>query len=239
MERRRKPRSCLQGPVKQFEEDPPKAAYENSILKEVHGVKAESSGCVLNQKLSKKFESILADKQNIVSKQDERLRIMKKKVVEAKNMMQCLEDEMMNLKISLAKKNSEILELHKEAQKLWKYLEIGEVKNTDVGKETVQLEKFHWIEKEKLRLLEYENSFRDRKIMTLERKLRLAAMNPGPSRKISMRLNLFWKRNGLLENELDPSVVETLKVKAKTPKPMAYVKKPIRRSRKMSRSSHC
>ena len=237
MERQRKPASCLQGLVKQFGEDPRKMTYENSTLKKVQGVKAESSGRGSGGKLSK-FEAILADKYKIVSKQDERLRIMKKKVIEAKSMMQCLEDEMMNLKMSLTEKNSEILELHKQEQKLWKYLEIGEVKNTDVGKETEQLERFHWIEKEKLRFLEYENSFRDRKIMTLERKLRLAAMNPGPNRKTSMRLNLFWKRNGLFENELDPNVLEKLQVKAKTSRPMAYAKNPISRSRKMSRSSH-
>lgn len=231
MERQRKPGVCLHGLVKHYGEDPRKAACENSTSKKVQGVKAES------RKISK-FETILGDKDNIISKQDERLRIMKKKVIQVKNTMQCLKDEMINLKIGLAQKNSEILELHKEERKLWKYLEIGEVKNTDVGKETVQLERFHWIEKEKLRFLEYENAFKERKIMTLERKLRSAAMNPGQRRKASIRLNLSGKRNGLYENELDPNVLEKLQVKAKTSKSMAYVKNPISRSRLISRSSH-
>ncbi len=163
------------------------------------------------------LKKVMEEKDFLISKQNEEIRSMKSKLIETNNDIFALTEEIAVLKQDLGMKFKHIKHLKKEKKELLEELEAKEMINNDIGRQSVKLENIFVIEKEKLKLADYENSFKDRKILSLERQLKNVSEESENqmAQQSSQRRKLSWKRVGNLAKEITPEDLDRLRQRSK------------------------
>eukprot|EP00794_Sanderia_malayensis_P016981 gene16981-18692_t len=163
------------------------------------------------------FKKIIEEKDIWIAEQNEKIQLMRNNLTETNKDILEMIDEIANLKQELGKKFVHIKHLQKEKKELMGELEAKQMTNDDIGRESFKLESIFAVEKEKLKLADYENSYKDKKIMRLEKELKQISDDSAASvfQRVSQRRKLSWKKGGYMGKEVGPEENERIRQRSK------------------------
>ena len=131
----------------------------------------------INQKQTQKLKRCSETQKEYCLKHGEGLLPAQRRVQAVQLEVIALQKEASALKACLRNKESRVEELVEENQKLQKELEAKHEKARTAEKEAKLLKILNSMEREKLRLVEFENTLKDRKLRHLERQVTVASVN--------------------------------------------------------------
>ena len=162
------------------------------------------------------LESIVTINEGAISKKNGEIKVLKTKIKQIRGELFALEEEAAVLKSDLRKKEQQISRLEDERCELLCDLETNKNRlSVNVGlrpfiAENRLLQIYSRCEKEKLKLVKYDNAFKDREIAVLERKLDVLQSEQLSKTTSQSKEEATSKQFTFLENALTPKALAKL-----------------------------